>query len=74
MIRLYVRDEDWRDHVGKHLRIIRGTDEITGTMTGQDHELLAMKNGEMAKAWLLLTDDGDQYRFVPSDDWDVYEE
>ena len=74
MIRLYVRDEDWQDHLGKRLRIIRGTDEITGTMKGRDHALSPMKSGEMAKAWLLSTDDGGQYGFVPSDGWDIYEE
>jgi hypothetical protein len=74
MIRLYVRDEDWQDHLGKRLRIIRGTDEITGTMKGRDDALSPMKSGEMAKAWLLSTDDGGLYGFVPSDGWDIYEE
>src|SRR5687767_5355481 len=38
MKRLYVRDQDRSDHVGKKLRIIRGTDEFAGTLKGQDEK------------------------------------
>ena len=74
MKRLYVRDEDWADHVDKKLRIIRGTDELVGTLKGQDAEPSPLKSGELTKAWVLDTDGGALHRFVPSDDWDIYED
>jgi hypothetical protein len=74
MKKLYVRDEDWQNHLGKQLRVIRGTDEIAGTMIGRDEALSLMQSGETGKAWRLVTGAGDQHAFIPSDGWEVYEE
>ena len=74
MERLYVRDQDCADHIGKKLRTIRGTDELEGTLKGQEKVPLPLQSGEPANHWVLDTEDGAQHRFVPSDGWDIYED
>jgi hypothetical protein len=56
------------------MRIIRGTDEVVGTLEGQDDRPSPLQSGELAKAWILHSDDRTQHRFVPSDGWDIYED
>ena len=34
--KLYVRDEDWEIYLGRRLHIIRGTEEVTGTLKSRD--------------------------------------
>jgi len=73
MKRLYVRDEDCDLHLGKRLRVIRGTDEMSGTLVWRDDGLSPKENGELARAWVLVNE-GLEFRFFPSDGWDVYQE
>src|SRR5215203_2185315 len=73
MKRLYVRDEDSDLHLGKRLRVIRGTVEMSGTLLPRDEALSPKENGELARAWVIVND-GSEFRFVPSDGWDVYQE
>jgi len=74
MKRLYVRDDDCDLHLGKRLRVIRGTDEMSGTLVWRDEGLSPKENGELARASVLVLHDGLEFRFVPSDGWDVYQE
>jgi hypothetical protein len=73
MKKLYVRDEDWANYLGRHLRIIRGTEDITDKMKGRDQDLSPMESGEPAQAWVLVTEAGTERRYVPNDDWELYE-
>ena len=64
MKRLYVRDEDCDLHLGKQLRVIRGTDEVSGTLVWRDEALSPKENGELARTWVIVNE-GREFRFVP---------
>ena len=59
---------------GRQLRIIRGTEEVTGTLKGRDESLSPMTTGEMAQAWILEAENGTEHRFGSSDGWELYGE
>jgi len=46
---------------------------MSGTLGWRDEGLSPKENGELAQAWVIINE-GREFRFVPSDGWDVYQE